>query len=225
VNLSNINLRKIALGSFITTFILIISFSLWHYRHRSLSEDPNTTVFLGTVFGMSESETRKALKKYAADLIARDPFYQNLEHTQAKDVFFISELTEIVAELKKTKETILYMPPIKMFKSSIVAAYGFIDHKLSFIEVHVFPISPGDSNFVVESIVNHLKSKYTLIEKEPSTTIPEAYTLRFKNKSASVSLWVNLSKKNKPIIGLDFDYTAARKKYESKVHKREQNAF
>jgi len=144
-------------------FALFITM-LWLYQFKPLSTTYNTSVFLGTRFGMSLSEVQRELKKNDVELVDEVTF-EKLKSTPKRDLFSGKYQVPLFHD-SEFKRTLWYMPSIEMYNSRVVAEFEFIEDKLVSIEIYIVPISNKNVVHIIESITESLKRKYESNDKE-----------------------------------------------------------
>ena len=112
------------------------------------------------------------------------------------------------------------------FQDTLVEAeFGFRDERLSWVGVYFDPIAHSKSEAVVSTIDSGLRSTYRFSGREESQEVPGAYTLHFASAGASPSLWVNLTKPDRPIIILTVVHPTTQADRKREIENRQQKAF
>ena len=117
------------------------------------------------------------------------------------------------------------MPSIEMFDSVVEAEFRFRRGRLVSVEVYVDPISHDKADSVVAAIESKLRSTYQFSRREESPDVPGAYMLEFASASANPSLWVNLTKREEPVIILWVVHPRTQLARKREIESREQTAF
>ena len=117
------------------------------------------------------------------------------------------------------------MPSIEMFDSVVEAEFRFRRGRLVSVGVYVDPISHDKADSVVAAIESKLRSTYQFSRREESHDVPGAYMLEFTSASANPSLWVNLTKREEPVITLWVVHARTQLARKREVESREQTAF
>lgn len=193
---------------------------LWEARLWLFATGTRDSAFLATTFGMSPQEVRRSLATYSAQLLSYQE-YRRSEPSPNIDTFGFTPLFSDDAR----RDASLYMPSVEMFESKVEAEFGFRDERLSWVEVYFDPIAHRKSEAVVSTIESGLRSTHRFSGREESQEVPGAYTLHFASASASPSLWVNLTKPDKPIIILTVVHPTTQADRKREIENRQRKAF
>lgn len=169
----------------------ILSILTWSWL---FSTTPRDVAFLGTRFGMSSSDVRKAVEQHGARLLSYED-YRSSEASPSIEVFGVPVFSE-----DRRRDSSLYMSSIEMYESKVEAEFHFRDDRLASVSVYYDPLSASHSQALIDTLGAKLKALYQFSHREPSKEVPGAYTLHFESASATPSLWVNLTDPKHPII-------------------------
>jgi hypothetical protein len=168
---------------------------------------------------MSPQEVRRSLAKDGAQLLSYQE-YRRTEPSPNIDIFGTPVFSE-----DRTRNASLYMPSIQMFDSKAEAEFGFRDDRLAWVTVYFDPIAQSKSEAVVSTIESRLRSMFHFSGREESQEVPGAYSLHFAAPSASASLWVNLTERDKPIIILTVEHPTTQAEIKREIENRQHKAF
>ncbi len=158
----------------------------WHKEHIwPFSTATSGEAFLGTSFGMSPPEVRRALKKYGALLLS----YEDYNRIETSPSVRPLDLIEVLSE-HKGRDFSLYMPSIEMYGSKVEAEFTFTEARLTYVTIY-FDAILSDWQSVISSVESKLRSLSEFSHREDSKQVPGAYSLHFKKGSVVQSLWVN----------------------------------
>ena len=125
------------------------------------------------------------------------------------------------------------MPPLEMFNSYVVGEFNCNNDRLSSVDLSIFPFKDllsekgraQDNEKVVAAVTASVTKNHALIKTEPSKTVPGAYDQFFEGNGSKVTLWINLTNPNDPIINIYITYTKEKDFRKTLIQKREKNAF
>ena len=123
---------------FIITLVIVLI--LTYFIHHNFISNKNGKAFLWTNFGMTDVQVKKAFKERGIDLISLIDFQSIYEPKLEKKLIFPDEFGFISSEDSNVRRSVLILPPIKMFKSNVVAEFNFEDNYLVYVDVVVFPL-------------------------------------------------------------------------------------
>jgi hypothetical protein len=155
----------------------------------------NNHIFLGTRFGTSVKETSKALALANAQLLDSSAY---LATSDIK--LFELDIKCIPINPSWEKWEAYYMPSMFLFDSFVEASFDFVDDQLVSVDVHFSPFAKSKSQQLVDILDKEFKAKYIFEQREESDTIVGAYRLKYRNKEVRISMWVNLTDTENPII-------------------------
>jgi hypothetical protein len=194
-------------------------------RFWPFSTGTTDEAFLGTTFGMSHQEVRRALAHYGAQLLNYEDFRKARPESS---MTLLGHLPNPFIPLFVDDErdyTSFFMPSIEMFDSIVEAEFQFQREGLASVEVYFDPISHNKADSVVAAIESKLRSTYQFSRREESHDVPGAYTLQFTSASANPSLWVNLTDREHPIISLSVVHPRTLLARKREIQSREQRAL
>ncbi len=199
----------------------------WSYRHMTISTADNSSAFLQTKFGMSPFQVQKIMEKNSIQLVDRKTF-KSLDPEGSRIILFFEQSKFVFAEdeLKRDETELWFLPSFEMFGSKVSAEFAFDKKKLISVYLVFIPLNNNNAADVVENLIEKINYVYQQVGKEASKEVLGAYRIKFRKKSSSATLWVNLTDKNKPIItlGLTYDNALANQRI-SFVKMREETAF
>lgn len=195
-------------------------YCLWAERLWPFSTGTNDEAFLGTTFGMSQQEVRRALASHGAQLLTYEDYRMN-ELEPSIDTF---GATPIFSDDRR-EYTSLYMSSIEMFDSKVEAEFNFRRGRLASVGVHINPIAHSMAESVLAAVESKLRSTYQFSHREDSRDIPGAYTVHFTSPSVTPSLWVNLTDRERPILVLTVVHPTTQLARKREIESRENTAF
>lgn len=221
-------IKKLIVVFLTSTIFLSGIFYLYSFRYWPFCTGTNVPAFLGTTFGMSLPETKRALKQHGTILVNRSKF-DNLRQLQSPSSFFYipkeKDFIFLSDRLLQHDYEYWYMPAVEMFDSAVEARFQFYQKKLSVVEVNIFPLNKKKSPDIIKKISSVLKEKYSSFHMEPSKEVPGAYSLIFDSTSSKIKFWVNLSKPDSPFLILYIIYKKSQFHDEADLKDREAVAF
>lgn len=195
-------------------------FYVWDARLGPFSTGTPDEAFLGTTFGMSPQEVRRAVSRHGAQLLTYE------DDRKSEPSPSIDALGAIPLFSDDRREDVsYYTSSIEMFDSKVEAEFRFWQQRLASVSVHFDPIAPRKADSVVSEIESRLRSIYEFSQREESQQVPGAYTLRFASRSATPSLWVNLAEHQRAIIVLTIVHPTTQLERKRQVKNRERTAF
>lgn len=203
--------------------ILTIFMLLYVYRYFPFSCATGDYAFLGTSFGMSIPEAKRALRKH--DAILTD--FQTFKTTETEVLILSpSSFVPLYSEDRPSNTNFkLYMTSIKMFNAITQAEFSFRDKRLRNVGIHFQSEALSDSNSLVENLHQHLQKRYKYIAREESDEVPAAYTLIYGNAKVNAKLWVNLTDMAEPVISIWLLHLPTKVHDISRIRTREDEAF
>ncbi len=189
-------------------------------RHWPFSTGTSDEAFLGTTFGMSQQEVRRSLARHGAQLLSYDD-YRKTEPEPSIDTFGAIP----VFSDDRREDASLYMSSIEMFDSKVEAEFSFRRGRLASVGAHIDPIAHSKAESVLAAVESKLRSTCQFSRREDSHDVPGAYTLHFTSASATPSLWVNLTERERPIIILTVVHPTTQLARKREIESRESTAF
>jgi hypothetical protein len=125
----------------------------------------------------------------------------------------------------RREDASFYMSSIEMFDSKVEAEFSFRQGRLASVGVHIDPIAHPKAESVVAAVESKLRRTYQFSHREESQHVPGAYTLHFTSASATPSLWVNLTERERPIIILTVAHPTTQMDRKREIEDREHRAF
>ena len=193
---------------------------LWDARLWPFSTGTRDEAFLGTTFGMSPQEVRRAVAKHGAQLLTYEE-YRRSEPSPSIDTFGAIP----VFSDDRREDSAFYMSSIEMFDSKVEAEFSFRQARLVSVGVHIDPFAHTKPESVVSNVESKLRSTYQFSRREESQEVPGAYTLHFTSPTATPSLWVNLTERERPIIILTVVRPTTQMNRKREIEDREHRAF
>ena len=193
---------------------------LWDARLWPFSTGTRDEAFLGTTFGMSPQEVRRAVAKHGAQLLTYED-YRRSEPSPSIDTFGAIP----VFSDDRREDSAFYMSSIEMFDSKVEAEFSFRQARLVSVGVHIDPIAHTKPESVVSTVESKLRSTYQFSRREESQEVPGAYTLHFTSPTATRSLWVNLTERQRPIIILTVVHPTTQMNRKREIEDREHRPF
>jgi hypothetical protein len=148
---SRLRMKRRILPAVILISVAIVVFSfaglgvyyIWQERFWPFSTGTRDKLFLDTTFGMSPQEVRRTLAHHGAQLLSREDYSKALEATPLPGAILM-ELTDAAPLFPETEvpPSRLFMPPIEMFDSKVVARFIFWRGRLAEVEAEIHPIFP-----------------------------------------------------------------------------------
>ncbi len=195
-------------------------YRVWEERFWPFSTGTRDEAFLGTTFGMSQQEVRRALAHQGAQLLSYED-YRKIEPEPSIDTFgFIPMFSD-----DRREDASFYMSSIEMFDSKVEAEFSFRRGRLASVGVHIDPIAQSKADSVVVAVESKLRSTYQFSRREESHDVPGAYTLHFTSAGATPSLWVNLTERKWPIIILTVVHPTTQLARKREIEDREHTVF
>ena len=115
--------------------------------------------------------------------------------------------------------------PDTLFDSKVEAEFSFRQARLVSVGVHIDPIAHTKPESVVSTVESKLRSTYQFSRREESQEVPGAYTLHFTSPTATPSLWVNLTERERPIIILTVVQPTTQMNRKREIEDREHRPF
>jgi hypothetical protein len=178
----------------------------------------SNAAFLGTTFGMSPQEVRRALKSEGAQLVSYDE-YKRMETTHMINIF------DMVDHSEDNQYADLCMPSIQMFDTSTEALFTFRLSRLESVTVYFWNYNVSNALKVVESVKLNLLNFYKFSQREDSGDVPGAYRLLYDSNAAHASFWVNLSDPKKPYVTLTLWELKSQEERKQQLKDRDRKAF
>ncbi len=214
---------RVIVAVFALLVISAIFVSLYVCRYFPFSCATADYAFLGTSFGMSAPEAKRALRKYGAILTD----FETIKTMEAESLILSpSSFIPLYSEDRPSNTNFtLYMPSIKMFNAVTQAEFSFRNKRLKNVGLHFKSEVLSESQSLVENLQQHLQKRYKYIDREESTEVPGAYTLIYANAKVNVKMWVNLTDMEKPIISIWLLHLPTKAQDISRIRSREEEAF
>jgi hypothetical protein len=193
---------------------------LWDARLWPFATGTRDEAFLGTMFGMSPQEVRRAVAKHGAQLLTYED-YRRSEPSPSIDTFGAIP----VFSDDRREGAAFYTSSIEMFDSKVEAQFSFRQGRLASVGVHIDSIAHTKAESVVAAVESKLRHTYQFSHREESRHVPGAYTLHFTSASATPSLWVNLTERARPIIILTVVHSTTQMNKKREIEDREHTGF
>ncbi len=195
-------------------------YRIWDERLWPLSKGKGEEAFLGTTFGMSPQEVRTAIAKHWAQLLTYEDYRRREPSPSIETDGFIPTFSDDCRG-----DTSFYMSSIEMFDSKVEAEFRFRHEHLASVEIHFDPVAHSKAGSLAAAVESKLRSTYQFSRRDESQEVPGAYTLCFTSTSATPSLWVNLTERERPIIILTIVHPTTQADRKRKIENRERTAF
>jgi len=196
------------------------AYHIWEERFWPFSTGTGDEAFLGTTFGMSQQEVRRSLAHHGAQLLSYEDYRKTEPEPSIETFGFIPMFSD-----DRREDASFYMSSVEMFDSKVEAEFSFRRGHLASVGVHIDPIAHSKAESVLAAVESKLRSAYRFSGREDSHDVPGAYTLHFTSASASPSLWVNLTKREHPIIILTVVHPTTQLTRKREIQNRESTAF
>jgi len=214
---------RVLAAVFALAVISAIFASLYVYRYFPFSFATGDYAFLGTSFGMSVPEAKRALRKRGAILTN----FQTLKDMEAEVLIFSpSSFIPLYSEDRPSNTNFtLYMPSIKMFNAVTQAEFGFQNNRLSCVGIYFQSEALSQTMLLVDNLKKDLQKRYKYIGREDSNEVPGAYTLIYGNSKVNAKLWINLTDVKNPIISIWLIHLPTQTQDILRIKSREEEAF
>ena len=205
-------------------FVALAVFSAYLYANRywPFSTNTDNPAFLGTTFGMSIQEVRRALHKAGAELLTYEQYKRVDQHglirNDVLDIvpFYFEDQNQYVSYV---------MPSINLFETTAEAEFTFCQQRLDSVSVYFGCYGLSNALAVVETLKSHLLNVYQLAEREDSEDVPGAFSLNFISEGSQASLWVNVSDANEQQVNLTLTSSDAQNEKQKKLREREKKVL
>ena len=208
-------------GSVLALFLLAGAITILKENHFGpFATGTKNAAFLGTTFGMSPQETKRALKKEGAQLMNYAE-YRSLDGTYETNLFDYlypsKEEQQIHADL--------FMTSIELFDCSTEGRFVFRKDRLESVEIYFKTYTVSDAQKLIDNVKSHLLEVYPTVKTEANKFVPGAYYLRFASEESKATLWVNLTEATNLMVNLFLDDLKGQRERKNQLKQREEKAF
>lgn len=210
-----------AVGVLILVFVLAVSLAALKQNHFwPFSTGTRNAAFLGTTYGMSPQEARRALKQEGAQLVNYAE-YRRLDGTHETNLFdYLYSSTE-----EELLHSDLFMPSIELFDSPTEGRFVFRQERLESVEIYFKTYSVSNGLALVESVKSHLLGIYPPPVREDNSYVPGAFYLKYASADSRATLWVNLTEPTNLMVNLFLDDLKSQQERKTQLKERENKAF
>src|SRR5258707_3014436 len=192
------NLLLWAFGSALTLAVLVVAITtLKEERFWPFATGTSNPAFLGTTFGMSPQEAKRALDKEGA-VLATYQEYRRLDGTHETNLFDYL----YTSKEEERMHSDLFMPSIELFGSATEARFVFRKEQLESVEIFFKCYTASNALTLIESVKSNLLGVYQLSEKEDSQYVPGAFNLKYRTTESAANMWVNLTDPKELMVNL-----------------------
>lgn len=201
---------------------LVAVFYMHNQRLGPFATGTTVKAFLGTTFEMSTQEVERTLGKRLLSC----PDVKRLEGGNLPIPTLIWQCDVEFVDLElAAHEWSGFVPELYVYETQAFGSFEFFDGRLTGVEVSFKPFGVDASKRLIRTVTEAVERSYGQCSREESDRVPGAYTLNCKKPKVNVTLWINPSGAQPPIVELRLNYPALHVAFEETRAARDASAL